>query len=282
MKLSQADTKVLTTVFGEDVVNKLSGALPEGDEELSLGARLNGKILTEEQQKELRENGVKQGKEIASKELAKHLEIELDAGEKDPSKVAEKFKTTLSSVFEEKYKNQDPTDEQIALAKKASEWENKYKTVFDTLKSKEQEVDQWKTKFTEKEQAIKDQNLNNSILGALPKEVTLDRNDALLIIKNTLKFDETEDGKTLIKKGEKSYLDPLGDPEKLENVVKVFSEEKGWLKKDGGMNGKDRNGERKYSRTYTPDEARKVLREKGVAPTSPEGLKEYREMTTER
>lgn len=282
MKLSQVDTQVLTTLFGEEVVTKLSGALPtENDGELSLGLRINGKVLTEEQQKDLREAAVKQGKELGWKDIAKNAGVELEPGEKDPVKIAEKLKNSISSELEEKYKNPNPTKEQIELAKKVSEAEEKYKTLLNTHKIKEQELEEWKGKYEQKEKAIKEESLNNKILSVLPKEITMDKGDALLIIKNSLNFEDNE-GKTIISKGDKKYFDPLGEPEALENVIPLFAEEKGWIKKEGGMGGGNRGGENGggSKKGLTPEQAHKYLKEKGIAATSPEGLKIFNELTT--
>lgn len=279
MAFSQADLKTISTVFGKSL-DEISGAL-SSDDEVSLDLRLNGKVLSDEQQKELRESAVKQGKEIGWKEIAKGLELDLEPGEKDPVKIAEKFKTTLSSQLEEKYKNPNPTEEQIALAKKAAEWEGKYKTLFDTFKTKEQEVDEWKGKYEQKEKAIKDEALNNRILSSLPNEISMDKGDALLIIRNSLKFEETENGLNIFK-GDKLYKDPVGDPEPLEDVIKSFTEEKGWVKQPGGMGGDNRNPQGGVSgkKGLTPDQAYKYLKEKGIEPASQDGIKIYRELTS--
>jgi chromosome segregation ATPase len=275
MAISQADLKVISTVFGKPL-DELSGAL-SSEEEVSLDLRLSGKILSDEEQKNLRESAIKQGKEIGYKEIAKGLELELDAGEKEPSVIADKFKTNLSKLFEEKYKTQTPTDELISQAQKAKEWEEKYTKLFDTHKEVKGEVDEWKTKYTQKEQAIKEEALNNKILSSLPKDISMDKGDALLIIKNNLLFEEN-DGKMIIKKGDKAFTDPVGEPESLENVIRSFTEQKGWIKKEGGMGGGDRGGNNSYKRGLTAEQAHKYLIEKGIQPTSPEGLKLFREL----
>jgi len=81
MAISQEDSKVLAAVFGEEAAEKISGAITE---DLSLGLRLNGKILSVEEQKTLKETAITQGKELRDKEYAKHFEVELLPGEKDP------------------------------------------------------------------------------------------------------------------------------------------------------------------------------------------------------
>jgi hypothetical protein len=272
--ISQADLKVISTVFGKNI-DELSGAL-SSEEEVSLDLRLNGKVLTEEEQKGIKESAVKQGKEIGYKEIAKNLELELEPGEKDPTTIAEKFKSSLSSVFEEKYKNQTPTEEVLAAAKKATEYEEKYKKLFQTHQEKEKEVEEWKTKYTEKERAIKEKDLNNKILSVLPTDISMDKSDALLIIRNTLSFDE-EEGRMKIRQGDKLFNDPVGEPETLDNVIKSFVETKGWIKKEGGMGGGDRGGAGGQVKNMTPEQAYKYLKEKGIAPTSPEGIKFFNE-----
>lgn len=272
--ISQADLKVISTVFGKNI-DEFSGAL-SSEEEVSLDLRLNGKILTEEQQKALRESGVQQGKELGSKELAKFLNIELDSGEKEPAKLAEKLKTSLSKQLEEKYKNMNPTEELIEVSKKLSDWEKKYNTLHDLHQNTKKEVDQWKQKYSEKELAERDERVNNEILASLPKDISMDRADALLIIKNSLKIND-EDGKRVISNGEKTFLDPLGNYETLDNVVKSFVETKGWIKQQG-MGGGDRGGQQgKGGKTMTPDQAYKYLVEKGIPATSPEGIKFFNE-----
>jgi hypothetical protein len=278
MQISQVDTQVLTTLFGDEVVGKLSGALSDTDGELSLGLRLNGKVLTEDQQKELRESGVQQGKQISSKEMAKLLGVELGEGEKDPKVVAEKLKGTLQSQLEEKYKNQTPTDELLAAAKKATEWEGKYKKLFETHEQLGKTAKEWEQKYAQKEKDIANEALNNKILQHLPEKLRIDKSDALIVMRSALSFDKNESGQTVIKKGDKEYLNPVGEPESLENVVKLFSEEKKWLKGNGGMGGDNRNPSNTPS-GYTPENARKYIIEKGIAPTSAEGLKLYAELT---
>ncbi len=278
MAISQADLKTISTVFGKNV-DEISGAL-SSEEEVSLDLRLSGKILTDEQQKELRESGVQQGKELGTKGIAKALGLELDSGEKEPEKVAEKLKLTLTSQIEEKYKNPDPTKEQIALEKKAAEWEDKYKTLYNTYEETKGSLEEWQTKYQEKEKAIKQETRNSRILKSLPKELNINREDAMLIVNNVLKFDETDDGTEIIRNGSKTYKTPVGEPEPLENVVKLFAEERGWISKGDGMGGGDRKPANNNKKGMTPDEAFKYIKEKGIEPGSADGLKMFRELTS--
>lgn len=272
MAISQADLQVLGAVFGEEVANKISGAVTE---DLTLGLRLNGKILSPEQLKAEKETAINQGKELGYKEVAKASGIALEAGEKDPEIIANKLKTGLSAIFEEKYKNQTPTDETIALAKKASEYEEKNKKLLQTLEEATREVGDWKEKFTRKERETFEEKLNNRILASFGKEMKFDRGDALLITRSKVEFVPDENGTIICKRDGKIVTNALGDPETPENVVLSFSEEKGWYKQ-GGMGGGDRgngSGATKYPSGYTDEQKRQWIKAKGIAPTSPEGLK---------
>lgn len=271
MAISQEDSKVLAAVFGEEVAEKISGAVTE---DLTLGLRLNGKILSAEEQKTLKETAIIQGKELGYKEIAKKLEIQLEAGEKDPDVIAEKFKTNLTSIFDEKYKSRTPSEETIALAKKASEYEEKNKKLTETLQGKEREVGEWKEKFTRKERETFEEKLNNRVIAAFGKDMKFDRGDALLITRSKIEFSPDESGNIICKRDGKIITNAMGDPETPENVVLSFSEEKGWYKQ-GGMGGTERKNEggSKYPSGLSDEQKRQWLKAKGVAPLSQEGLK---------
>lgn len=275
MAISQEDSKVLAAIFGEEVASKISGAITE---ELTLGLRLNGKILSADEQKNLRESAITQGKELRDKEYAKLFEVELLPGEKDPAIIAEKLKTNLSSIFDEKYKSRTPSEETIALAKKASDYEEKNKKLTETLQGKEREVGEWQEKFTRKERETFEEKLNNRVLSAFGKDMKFDRNDAVLITRSKIEFIPDETGNVICKRDGKIITNAMGDPETPENVVLSFSEEKGWYKQ-GGMGGDDRKkeGNNKYPAGYNDEQKRQWLKGKGIAPLSPEGLKIFSE-----
>lgn len=274
MALSTEDVKVLAAVVGEEAANKISGAITE---ELSVGLRLNGKVYSPDDIKAIKDETVKQGKELGYKEIAKNLEIQLEAGEKDPQIIADKFKTNLTNIFEEKYKSRTPTEEQIALAKKASEYEEKNKKLLQTLEEKEREAGDWKEKFSRKERETLEEKLNNRILAAFPEKMVQDKSDALLITRANIAFEPNEEGRIVAKIDGKIVTDSLGDPETPENVVKAFVERKGWIKA-AGMGGGNNGGGSSLPKGMTPDEARNYLIQKSIAPTSAEGLKIFSQL----
>jgi hypothetical protein len=127
---TKSDLEIIATVFGkkaEDVSSAISA-----QEEVALNLRLNGKIHTQEEIDALKKTHTDAGVEIGSKNVAKALGIELDAGEKDPAKVAEKYKAKLTAELEEKFKNPDPSKELAAAIKKQQEFESKYNTLLET------------------------------------------------------------------------------------------------------------------------------------------------------
>jgi hypothetical protein len=272
MAISQADQQVIQTVFGK-TAEELSGAL-SSTEEVSLDLRLNGRVITQDEEKALGESKITQGKELGYKDVAKALGIELAAGEKDPNIISEKFKTTLSSTYEEKYKNATPSDELLEAAKRAQEWEDKYKKLNGTYEETTAKLTDWESKYSSLEGQIKQKELNNKILKAFPEKMKMDRDDALLITLSNLEFD----GENVMRDG-KVITDPVGNPEKLENIVKSFVEEKQWVKVKG-MDGSDRkpNGNN-LPGGMNDDQALSYIIEAGKDPMSPEGSKMFMELT---
>ena len=276
MKINQADEKVLTTLFGKEVVEKLSGALKEDDGEVSLGLRLNGRVVTQEQEIELKEVGIQQGKEIGYKEIAKFLDVELKPGEKDPIVIGEKFKTSVTTEMEEKYKGQTPTEELVKAVKKTKEWEDKYNALHGTHETISIELEKEKENFLslQKEIGVKDR--NNKILSSLPEKINQDRNDALLIITNTFEFDDS-DGKQVIKRNGEIIRNGAGEPETLDNIISGFVEEKKWIR--GAGTGQDDSDPGKKPGGYTPELAHKYLKDNNIEPASVEGIAKFNELT---
>ena len=275
MKLSQVDSDVLTKLFGKEMVEKLSGALKSDDGELSLGARINGRVITTDDEKTMKENSVQQGKELRSKELAKALNIELAAGEKDPEKIAEKLTNTITATMEEKYKNPKPGERETELEGKLKDSTSKYEALFKTHGETLKVVEEKDTAYKGLETKIKVKERNNTILKSLPEKMNQDRSDALLIMVNTFEFDD-HDGKPIIKRDGEIIRNGAGDPETYDNVIKSFVEEKKWIK-GSGMNGDDRGGNQN-KKGLTADQAEKAIIDAGKDPGSTEGLKMFNEM----
>jgi hypothetical protein len=278
MKFAQADKETFIHLFGEEKYNILSGALNSEEGELPLGLRIEGSVKTQEEIQKIKTDSELQGKELRSKELAKALGLTLDAGEKDPVKIAEKLKTSITTSLEEKYKNPKPGEREKELEENLKAEQLKYNKLLETHESTKGEIEDWQTKYEKKEKEIKTKERNNSILKSFPEKMKMDRNDALLIFANTFEFDESE-GQQVIKRNGEIVTDSIGKPEKLENIVSSFAEEKQWLK-GAGMNGGDRGGSGGKKGGRTPDEATKIVKEKyGDNATSPEGIKLYNELT---
>jgi len=274
MALSQADLQVISTVFGK-TVEEISGAI-SNEENVSLGLRLNGRVISQEDEKQIRENGIQQGKEIGSKELAKALELDLDAGEKDPKIVAEKLKSTLSATYEDKYKNQSPPEALLLKEKEALEWKQKFEKLTGTYEEKVQEVEQWNGKYSELEKTYKQKELNQKVKKALPDKMKFDKDDALIIFNATYGFDD--EGNVVDRNKNEKVLSATGTPETLENVIANLAEQKKWVR-GSGINGAGGEGGYSGKKGLSPEEAEKVLKEQGIDPGSQEGLDKFIEMT---
>lgn len=276
--LSQANIKWISELGGVSV-EEISGAL-SNEEEVTIPLKLSGRVVTQDEEKTIKEDSFKRGAEIRTKDLAKELALSLEEGEhKDIKKVAEKLKTTISASLEEKYKNPQPGEREKELEQKLLDEQKKYDKLLGTHETVLGEVQEKEKAYTGLQKEIKTKERNNSILKVFPEKMKMDRNDALLIFTNTFEFDEV-DGQQVIKKDGQIVTDAVGKPEKLENIVPSFVEEKNWLK-GSGMNGNDRNTSGGKKGGKTPEEATKYVTEKLGADkiTTPEGIKLFRELT---
>jgi len=279
MKLSQADENVLTTLFGKEVVDKLSGALKSDDGELSLGARINGRVITSEDEQKLKTDLTDAGVEIGYKKLAKAAGVELGAGEKDAKIIADKLTEGITAVLEDKYKNPQPGEREKELETKLNNANGKYDALFETHHNTLKLVDEKDNAFKGLQTQIKVKERNNTILKSFPEKMDMDRNDALLIFTNSFEFDE-QDGKSVIKRDGEIIRDGAGNPETYDNVIKSFTEEKKWIKSKG-MNGNDRDG-LGIKTGLTAEQAEAAIIKAGKDPGSTEGLKMFNEMTTQQ
>ena len=273
--ISQADLQVISTVFGKST-DELSGALSSEKEE-PLGLRLPGRILTQEQEKELRESGVQQGRELGYKDIAKGLGLTLDSGEKDAIKIAEKFKTTLSTEFEEKFKNMTPTEELQKSLAKINDWETKYSKLNETYEGAQAKIGEWETKYNTLQSENDNKEINNNILSVLPEKLKIDKVDALLIIRSIIKPEKTDAG-IIYKRDGNTITNAVGNPETLDNIVKSLVDEKKWIR-GAGMNGDDLEDDKNKKKGMSKDDAYKYIVSKGIQPGGTEGLKLFSELT---
>jgi hypothetical protein len=274
--LSQADLKVISTVFGK-TSDEISSAISQ-EGEVSLDLRLNGRVISQEDEKTLKDTVRNAGVEIGYKQIAKELEFDLSADDKDAKVIAEKLKTSITATLEEKYKNPQPGEREKELEEKLQAEKLKYDKLFETHESTLGQIQEKEKAYTGLQKEIKTKERNNSILKTFPEKMKMDRNDALLIFTNTFEFDEVEGQQVIKRKGE-IVTDAVGKPEKLENIVPSFVEEKNWLK-GSGMNGGDRGAGGGKKGGLKPEEAHKYVTEKLGAgkETTPEGIKLFNEL----
>ena len=276
MSISQADLQTIATVFDKKTDEISSAISQEG--EVSLGLKLNGRVISQEDEKTLKDTIRAAGVEIGFKQIAKEAGFDLSPEDKDAKVIADKLKVNITTALEDKYRNPQPGEKEKELTEKLESEQLKYNKLLKTHETTSKEIEEWQTKYQTKEKEIKTKERNNSILKHFPDKMKQDRSDALLIFVNTFEFDES-DGKQVVKRNGEIVTDSVGKPEVLENIVSSFVEEKNWIK-GSGMNGNDRNsGSKKGGRT--PEEAQKVITEKlGVGnEATPEGIKMFRELT---
>ncbi len=284
MKLSQADENVFTTLFGKEVFDKLSGALKSDDGELSLGAKINGRVISQEDETKLKTTLTDAGIEIGYKKLSKAAGIELASGEKDAEIIAGKIKIGITAILEKKYEGQTPSDELKASQKKVTDLEASHNKLLQTYEQSKVDLEESNKKFSGLQTEMKTTSINNTILSAFPDKMKQDKTDALWITTKSFDFSQEReiDGKmtgVIIDRLTDSIVtNQLGEPEKTENVIKAFVEKKGWVK-GKGMGGGDRPGESGLPKGMSDDAAMKYIEEAGKDPMSSEGSEMFTELT---
>lgn len=285
MKLSQADENVFTILFGKEVFEKLSGALKSDDGELSLGAKINGRVISQDDETKLKTTLTDAGIEIGYKKLSKAAGVELSSGEKDAEIIAGKIKTGITAILEEKYKGQTPGDELKAALKKVTDLEAGHEKLLGTYEQSKTDLEESNKKYSVLQTETKTTSVHNSILSSFPDKMKQDKKDALLITTNAFDFSQEREiggkmtGVIIDRLTDAIVTNQLGEPEKRENVIKSFVEKKGWIKGEG-MNGKDRPGGEGLPKGMTEDAAMKYIIEAGKEPMSAEGSKMFTELTT--
>lgn len=274
--LSQSDVQTIQTVFGIKA-DELSGAL-SSTEEVSLGLKLPGKIYKPDEIESLKTTNQDAGIEIGYKKVAKAAGIDLDAGEKDPSIIADKLKTGIEKTLEEKYKSANPSEELTKALEAKVAAENKYNVLLGTHDKLKGDYENATKEYQTLQQQISAKERENEILSYFPKEMNMDRADGLLIVKNLLVTEEVDGAKHHKINGE-LVTDPLGNPASLKDAVSKLVEDKGWVK-GKGKGGDDEVGHGpSLPSDLSDDKAMEYLEKKGINPMSTEGSKMMIELT---
>jgi len=273
--LSQADLQVIQTVFGK-TTEELSGAI-SSTEEVTLGLALKGKVYTPEEAKALEVKSQDAWIQIGVKKMAHELEVELGEGEKDVTIIASKLRAKVDEEFEEKYKDQTP-DEKLAQSIKAKEAiEEQYKALHRTFREKEVELKKEQESSAEYKKTVAQKEFDNNMLSYFPEKLLTDRGDALLISKNAISSEEI-DGTTYYSINGERVLAADGIPADLKTTVQKLSENKGWVKGVGKKGEDDKKGYHAIT-NMSDNDAMAALEKRGVNPMSPEGSKQFSEMT---
>jgi len=278
MALSQADLQVIQTVFGK-TAEELSGALSSEDE-VTLGLKLDGTVYTPEQIKDIGTKNQDAWIEVGYKKIAKELELELKEGDKDVKIIAGKLRGAVEAEMEEKYKDRTPSEE-LKAAQKARDTEiDKYNILYKTYEEKLTELELEKENSNKFKNETKEKERDNNILSYFPDKMLQDKNDALLIAKNSITSEEIE-GVTYHKINGKNVLDATGKPAEFQDVILQLVEDKGWVK-GNGKEGKDQNPDRKtVPNNLSYSDAEAYLAKKGIPAMSQEGSELFAQLTLE-
>lgn len=203
------------------------------------------------------------GREIFIKEYKNKLDLNFEG--KDPEKFVEALQT---KAVEEAGKNPD---------KRVKELEEDLSKLRKTEEQKEARI---KELEQEKEGIV----VTSKIKSSLPENLIegLDREDALVILKNNLTFTKDENGKPIVKKGEQVLKNDLREPLSYEDAINNFVEEKGWTKKPDGRGGNSGNPsgnpDTGYKSIRKMSELSEYFEEKGISPRGSEAKEITREV----
>jgi hypothetical protein len=278
--ISQADLQTIATVFGK-TSDEISGAISQ-EGEVSLDLRLNGKVYSQSEIDNLTKANEDAYIEIGYKKVAQAMGLELEPGEKDAQKIADKLKTNVTTTLEEKYKNQTPTEElEKALQEKIAA-ENKANALLKTIEEKETAIEELSGNYTNLQNEITSNNINSEIKKYLksPDKAGLTYDQQLALFKLDHNIDSSDNG--FIPKNTKGeiILNSVGEAETLENVVKAWSDKQTFTKSRAGMGGGDRGGGNGSPKGLTHEQAMEYVKKQGMDPMN-EGSKLYAEVTAQ-
>lgn len=205
------------------------------------------------------------GIEIGRKNLLKGLGIETEGGvHKDDTKALETLNNFISSKVSSELESA-----KIEPNKKVQELTKDIDILKQNLSNIQKEKEEVLNQFTGYK---KQQSIHNALSSSIPDNITLPKDDMLLLLSNKIKTDVNENGQVFA-------IGPDGQPIKNPTTLEVkpinevvtdfFNQNKAYLKgSSGGAGGSDSSGSKgsqKNLETFIAE-----MREKGIAPNSPQ------------
>lgn len=273
---SEADQLVIQTVFGK-TAEEISGAL-SSTEVVPLGLKLSGKIYKPDEIETIKTSNQDIGIEIGYKKVSKAAGLTLEAGEKDPDIIAEKLKTGIETTLAEKYKNQTPPEELANALNAVKTAEDRYNVLLGTHDKMKEDLDLSNNNYIKLQSDIQTKEMENEILSYFPEQMTMDRGDGLLIVKNVLKTDDVDGVKKYSYNGE-LITDNLGNPAPLKDVVGLIVEDKKWVKGAGTGEGDKKKTGGTMPTNLSDDDAMEYIIKQNKEPMSTEGSQMMVELT---
>ena len=229
-------SKLLGTT-AEDLTAKIKS---EKEEDIKLP---EGELFTEDQLTRRDSSKYNEGKEAGQEMLVKDLKkkYSYDFEGKD----ADAFLAHHDSKLKEKY-SKGSSDRVKELEKDLEKQKKAFQTDIESLTT---EKSQLETQF-------RNEKINGRLLGVMPTETTIDRNDVLTLYKANRKT-IVEDGKEYVldAQGNKLKDEKTQEPISVEEDFKTFVTERGYVKKSPGRGGgNEPGGNGGYNTKMTPGE----------------------------
>ena len=222
------------------------------DETLLLSVKADHDTLIENIKKDEYKKGRKEGVEIEWKETKRKLGLEIDG--KNGDEIIDAYR---KKVLE---------DAKIEPNKKITELNDTVGQLRINLKKAEDERDEVKNSFTQKEKQIK---INSSIFTAIPDKAVnekIKRSDVVAMFTgNGYSVDIQEEKEVVTFNGEVLKNDKTLEPLKLSDVMNQFVTDKGLIVNSGGTGGKDFT---QQASAGTIEAFEKEMKEKDILPGS--------------
>jgi len=198
------------------------------------------------------EEGKNAGSEMTIKQIKQNEGLEFEG--KTPEKLLENLRSKIESEAK-KQPNQQ-----------VEEWKQSYNQLKQTY---EQEKSQLSQQLNQLQSEKQDMLITQKIKNGFGQLNNIKPDHAALIAKSTYNFDFDENGNVMVKQGNKTLKDHLGQPRDYTEVLNELAKSEGWLEKQGRGGKNDTGGSGGSFKTKA--DLYRYMEKEGIEPDSEQG-----------
>jgi hypothetical protein len=217
-------------------------------------------VFTDDEKQTLENNmkkdGYNEGKTAGSEMTIKEIkQMEgLDFEGKTADKLVENLRAKIQSDAQKK------PNEQV------EEWKQSYNQLKKTYETEKQALNQ---QLQSLQSEKKDIEITEKLKQGFGKLNNIDAGDAALIAKNTYNFDFDDNGNVIVKNGNQTLKNNVGEPRDYREVLTELAQYKNWLEKDGRGGGNSTGGGNGSFKTK--QDLFRYMEKEGIEPDSQQG-----------